>query len=366
MTLRQHGLRIGHLESGPVNAITDVPGVRVGHVTLVRDEPSPPAGRGVACTGVTAILPSGGESVFRRPVPAGVAALNGAGELTGFLQISEWGLIETPVYLTSTMAVGRVFDGAVAAACEADTEVGVDDVVIPVVGECDDSWLNDARTVQVGAADAARAVGKARGGDVQQGCVGAGTGMVAFGWKGGIGTSSRLVPETAATLGVLVLANFGSARDLRIDGVPVFPTIGDGLDPRPPAGSCIAIVATDAPLHPAQLERLARRAGLGLARTGSVAHHGSGEIFLAFSTAAAAREEQLPLRIERMTVPDSHLNALFAATVEATEEAVLNALWAAVDTTGREGRIVRALPHDPVLALLQQQGRLLHGDATRR
>jgi D-aminopeptidase len=359
MTLRQHGLRIGHLESGLANAITDVPGVRVGHVTVVRDEPSPPAGRGTARTGVTAILPADGGSVFRRPVPAGVAALNGAGELTGFLQISEWGLIETPVYLTSTMAVGRVFDGAVVAACEADPGVGVDDVVIPVVGECDDSWLNDARTVQVEAADAARAVDEARGGDVQQGCVGAGTGMVAFGWKGGIGSSSRLVPEVEATVGVLVLANFGSARDLRIDGVPVFPTIGDGLDPRPPAGSCIAIVATDAPLHPAQLERLARRAGLGLARTGSVAHHGSGEIFLAFSTTATEREEeQQPLRIERTLVPDSHLNAIFAATVEATEEAVLNALWAAVDTTGREGRIVRALPHDAVLALLRQQRRL--------
>ena len=357
-TLRQHGLRIGHLEVGPANAITDVGDVRVGHVTVTRDEPPRPEGRGVARTGVTAILPSGDASVFRHPVWAGATALNGAGELTGFLQISEWGLIETPVYLTSTMAVGRIFDGAVATACEADASVGVDDVVIPVVGECDDSWLNDARTVQVDVADAARAVSEARGGIVQQGCVGAGTGMVAFGWKGGIGSSSRIVPEVEATLGVLVLANFGSARDLRIDGVPVFPTIGDGLDQRPPAGSCIAIVATDAPLNPAQLERLARRAGLGLARTGSVAHHGSGEIFVAFSTSTNERDTQQPLRIDRPSFPDSHLDPLFAATVEATEEAVLNALWAAVDTTGREGRVVRALPHEPVLSLLRQQGRL--------
>lgn len=361
MTLRGHGLRIGHLEVGPENAITDVAGVRVGHVTVRRDEPAPPAGRGIARTGVTAILPGPEASVFRRPVPAGAAALNGAGELTGFLQISEWGLIETPVYLTSTMAIGRVFDGAVTAACEADAGVGVDDVVIPVVGECDDSWLNDARTVQVEAADAGRAAAKARAGTLEQGCVGAGTGMVAFGWKGGIGSSSRLVPEVDAAIGVLVLANFGSARDLRIDGVPVFPTIGDGHDPRPPAGSCIAIVATDAPLHPAQLERLARRAGLGLARTGSVAHHGSGEIFLAFSTAAAERAERPPPRLDRTWVPDGRLDPLFAATVEATEEAVLNALWAAVDTTGREGRVVRALPHGPVLALLEQHGRLGEG-----
>jgi D-aminopeptidase len=357
ITLRQHGLRIGHLEPGAANAITDVAGVLVGHVTVMRDEPSPPVGRGVARTGVTAILPSG-ASAFRRPVPAGVAALNGAGELTGFLQISEWGLFETPVFLTSTMAVGRVFDGAVAAACASDAGVGVDDVVIPVVGECDDSWLNDARIVQVEAADAARAVGEARGGAVEQGCVGAGTGMVAFDWKGGIGTSSRLVPEVDATVGVLVLANFGSARDLRIDGVPAFPAIGDGLDSRPPAGSCIAIVATDAPLHAAQLERLARRAGLGLARTGSVAHHGSGEIFLAFSVVAAERDQQPPPRIDRISVPDARLDPLFAATVEATEEAVLNALWAAVDTTGREGRVVHAIPHEPVLALLRKHERL--------
>ncbi|MSO95168.1 MAG: S58 family peptidase [Thermoleophilia bacterium] len=357
-TLRQHGLRIGHLEAGAANAITDVEGVRVGHVTVVRDEVQPPEGRGIARTGVTAIVPGGETSTFRRPVPAGATALNGAGELTGFLQISEWGLIETPIYLTSTMAVGRVFDGAIAAACAADAGVGVDDVVIPVVGECDDSWLNDARTVQVEAADAGRAVANAQAGAVAQGCIGAGTGMMAFGWKGGIGSSSRLVPEVEATVGVLVLANFGSARDLRIDGVPVFPTVGNGLDPRRPAGSCIAVVATNAPLHTTQLERLARRAGLGLARTGSVAHHGSGEIFLAFSTVAEERDDASARRVTRPSVPDGLLDPLFAAAVEATEEAVLNALWAATDATGREGRIVRAIPHAPVLDLLRLHGRL--------
>ena len=230
--------------------------------------------------------------------------------------------------------------------------------MIPVVGECDDSWLNDARSVQVEAEDAGRAVRAAVNGAVGQGCVGAGTGMIALGWKGGIGSSSRLVPAVDATVGVLVLANFGSAQDLRIDGVPIFPTIGDGVDPRPPAGSCIAVVATDAPLQPAQLERLARRAGLGLARTGSVAHHGSGEIFVAFSTAASERGEAPPIRVDRLTVPDAHLDPLFAAVVEATEEAVLNALWAAVDTEGRSGRTVRALPHEPVLELLRAHGRL--------
>lgn len=361
--LRDHGVRIGHLDPGAANAITDVSGVAVGHVTVCRDEPGPPAGRGIARTGVTAILPGPAETLFAKPVPAGAAVLNGAGELTGFLQVSEWGLLETPVYLTSTMAVGRVFDGAVAAACAADVAVGVDDVVIPVVGECDDSWLSDARRVQVEAEDAGRALAAAASGPVAEGCVGAGTGMVAFGWKGGIGTSSRLVPELEATVGVLVLANFGSERDLRIDGVPVHPAIVADADACPPAGSCIALVATDAPLAPAQLSRLARRCGLGLARTGSVAHHASGEIFLAFSTAGCPRTESRP-RVERLLVPDTLLDPLFAATVEASEESVLNALWAAVDTSGREGRLVRALPHEPVLALLEEHGRLNRRSAT--
>jgi D-aminopeptidase len=351
--LRGHGLAIGTLEPGPAGAITDVPGVTVGHVTVVRDEPEPPAGRGVARTGVTAVLPRPVEELFEAPAPAGAAVLNGAGELTGFLQVAEWGLLETPVYLTSTMAVGRVLDGAATVALASDPRVGVEDVVIPVVGECDDSWLSDARTVHVEAADAGRAVAAAADGPVEEGCVGAGTGMVALGWKAGIGTASRRLRE-GGTIGVLVLANFGAAEALRVGGVETFPALGSGHDdPPPPAGSCIAIVATDAPLAPAQLERVARRCGLGLARAGSVAHHGSGEIFLAFSTARVARGDGPP-----PGVPGRELDGLFAATVEATEEAVLNALWAAVDTIGRDGRTARALPHDETLELLAARGRL--------
>ena len=331
-TPREHGIRIGDLEPGPANAITDVEGVRVGHVTVVRDEPDPPEGRGVARTGVTVVAPPS------LPVPAGAAVLNGAGEMTGFLQVREWGVLETPVYLTATMAVGRVLDGAVAAAIEADPRVGVDDVVIPVVAECDDSWLNDARVVQVEATDAGRALAEASGGPVAQGAVGAGTGMVCFGWKGGIGTASRRVG--AATVGVLVLANFGVRRQLTIAGVPVGRVLPDDDPGRAPAGSCIAVVATDAPLPAADLTRLARRAGLGLARTGSVAHHGSGEIFLAFSTGAG---------------PTVELDELFQATVDSTEEAVVNALWTAEDTVGREGRLVPALPQEDVLALLRDR-----------
>jgi D-aminopeptidase len=287
---------------------------------------------------VTAVVP---ESL---PLPAGVAVLNGAGELTGSHEIREWGQLETSVYLTATMAVGRVYDGAVEVATRDDTRVGIDEVLIPVVGECDDSWLSEARVVQVEAADVARAVDSATGWPFPEGAVGAGTGMSCLGWKGGIGSASRVAG--GHTVGALVLANFGSGRQLTIAGVPVgreLPSQGRSND----AGSCIAVVATDAPLGPASLERIARRAGLGLARTGSVAHHGSGEIFVAFSTSPGSAE-----------LGGRDLDPLFAATVEATEEAVVNALWAAPDVSGREGRVERGLPHDEVLELLREHGAL--------
>jgi D-aminopeptidase len=335
--VRELGLRIGELESGATDSIADVSGIRVGHVTVWRDEPEPPEGRGVARTGVSAVVPPS------LPLRAGVAVLNGAGELTGSHEIREWGLLETPVYLTATMAVGRVYDGAVSVAVAADPRVGVDDVVIPVVGECDDSDLSEARVVQVEAADAGLAVEGASGWPFDEGAVGAGTGMTCLGWKGGIGTASRVAGEWI--VGVLVLANFGGARQLRVAGVPVGELM-PGEARAEPAGSCIAVVATDAPLSPASLERVARRAGLGLARTGSVAHHGSGEIFLAFSMSSA---EGLEGRA---------LDPLFTATVDATEEAVLNAIWAAPDVVGREGRLVRGLPHDEVLELLRARGAL--------
>ena len=320
---REDGIVIGTLEPGPRNSIADV-GVTVGHVTVER-------------TGVTAVVPPS------LPLPAGTAVLNGAGELTGSLEIREWGLLETPVYLTSTHAVGRVYDGAVAVAMAADPRVGVDDVVIPVVGECDDSWLSDARVGHVQADDVARAVSAATP-DFEQGAVGAGTGMSCFNWKGGIGSSSRRTGDH--TVGVLLLTNFGTSEQLRVDGVPIGRLLDDRPDEMPdPGGSCIAVVATDAPLTPPQLERVARRAGLGLARAGSVAHHGSGEIFVAFATAT-----------ER-SFPDRELDPLFQAAVDASEEAVLCSLWAAVDTTGRENRLVRALPREKVLELYRGRGR---------
>ena len=336
-SLRELGLRIGDLEAGPRNAISDVPGVRVGHVTVWRDDPA------VARTGVTAILPGRVAALLQSPVPAGTAVLNGAGELTGSIEIREWGLLETPVYLTSTHAVGRVMDAAVQVAVEADEQVGTEKIVIPVVGECDDSWLSDARSVHVDAQDAKEAVASA-GEEFEQGAVGAGTGMSCLGFKGGIGSSSRVVPELEASVGVLALTNFGG--DLRVDGVPVGKLLGSGREAPDAGGSCIVVVATDAQLSPHQLERVARRAGLGLARTGSVAYHGSGEIFLAFATG------------NERSVPDDDVNPLFLATVDATEEAVVNSLWAAHDVTGRDGNTVRALPHEETLELLAQAGRL--------
>jgi D-aminopeptidase len=320
---REDGVVIGTLEPGPRSSIADV-GVIVGHVTVER-------------TGVTAVVPP------VLPVPAGTAVLNGAGELTGSLEIREWGRLDTPVYLTSTHAVGRVYDGAVSVAMAADPRVGVDDVVIPVVAECDDSWLSDARIKHVQPEDVARAVATATA-DFEQGAVGAGAGMSCFDWKGGIGSSSRRAGEH--TVGVLLLTNFGSSEQLRVDGVPIGQLIDEQPGEAPaPGGSCIAVLATDAPLTPPQLERLARRAGLGLARAGSVAHHGSGEIFVAFATSGEC------------SFPDRELNPLFQAAVDATEEAVLCSLWAAVDTVGREGRLVRALPREKVLELYRGRGR---------
>ena len=348
--LRDHGLRIGPREAGPSNSIADVSEVVVGHVTVVRDESEPPAGRGVARTGVTAIAPRDPARLRTEPVVAGTAVLNGAGEMTGSLQIREWGTFGTPVYLTATMSVGRIYDGAVAAAAAADPSVGVDDVVIPVVAECDDSWLNDARVVQVEADDATAAL-DAAGGEVDQGAVGAGTGMICFDYKGGIGSASRAARGGQAVVGVLVLANFGSRPDLRVDGVPVGTLLGEQpaeREERQAGGSCIAVVATDAPLNSHQLSRLARRAGLGLGRTGSVGHHHSGEIFLAFSSSAR----------HPATEYGEDLDPLFSAAVDATEEAVLNALWHAESTQGRDGRVIEALPHDEVLELLAAHRRL--------
>jgi D-aminopeptidase len=322
----------------------------------------------VARTGVTVIDPGGG--MFGSPVPAGGAVLNGAGECTGFLAAAEWGLAETPVFLTSTMQVGRVYDAACELLATEDARIGTDDVIIPIVAECDDSFLSDARRMQVSAADvnAARDAAAAAGPATErqppaEGAVGAGTGMSCLGFKGGIGTASRIVPS-GHTVGVLVLTNFGDQQRLTVDGVPVGrllpPAEGSAsrrLAARPPAGSCITVIVTDAPLHPAACSRLARRAGLGLARTGSTAHHGSGEIFLALATGLRApRGKPAPSSV--LPVTGSDLDPFFDAAVEATEEAVLTSLLAAPTVTGRDGNTSPGLPAARVRELLVAAGRI--------
>jgi len=343
---------------GPTNSIIDVPGVGVGHATVWRDEPDPPAGRGIARTGVTVVHPGG--NCFASPVPAGSAVLNGAGECTGLLSAREWGLLETPVFLTSTMQLGRVYDAACELLLESEPGIG-DDVIIPCVAECDDGFVNDVRRMQVERSDVATALREAqesgRSGGVQgppaEGVVGSGTGMSCMGWKAGIGTSSRVL-DHGHTVGVLVMANFGEADRLTVDGVRV----GDHL--RPPssdehrsdpgvAGSCIAVVATDAPLDPATCERMARRCGLGLARTGSTAHHGSGEIFVAFATGMRSpRGESL----SGTALRGSGLDPFFAAVTDATEEAVLNSILQATTTHGRDGNVLYGLPSDELMRVM--------------
>jgi len=383
------GVRIGLLPVGPTNSIVDVAHVAVGHRTTWRDEPAPPSGRGTARTGITAIVPFPGESLYEARVPAGAAVLNGAGEAIGITAIQEWGVIETPILLTSSMAIGRVYDGAVAALLPSAPRAGIDDALMPIVAECDDGDLNDARTIQVETTDVAAAIAAARGpsaGPPPGGVVGAGTGMTCFELKGGIGNASRRVRPldrggggpagdeagTEYTVGVLALTNFGWLERLTIDGVPVgrqlvaegWPeagatpaaarTSGNGRE----RGSCIVIVATDAPLLSNQLERLARRAGLGLARTGSTAGHGSGEIFLAFSTGHRVNRAPASPLTTTTHLHDDYLDRFFMATVEATEEAVIDSLFVADTVTGRAGTVVLGLPIDRTLALLSAAGRL--------
>jgi D-aminopeptidase len=351
------------MPAGPSDSVLDVAGVGVGHATVWRDELDPPAGRGVARTGVTVLRLR--DDPFHEMLPAGGAVLNGAGECTGFITAGEWGTLETPVFLTSTLQLGRVYDAACELMLERFPDVA-EDFIIPVVAECDDSFLNDARRMQVQRDDVARAwaaaeasVGSSAPPD--EGAVGSGTGMSCLGYKGGIGTASRVVPD-GHTVGVLLMTNFGSLEQLTVAGVPVGRLLAADAAgrpeaaPRPPAGSCIGVVVTDAPVDGAGCARLARRVGLGLARTGSVAQHGSGEIFLAASTGVRVRRED---RLSTTPVVSGRaMDPLFAAVVEASEEAVLNSIFASSTVVGRAGNISPGIPVDEVLELVRRHGRL--------
>jgi D-aminopeptidase len=354
------GITIGLLPPGPTGSVLDVPGVGLGHATVWRDEAPPPAGRGVARTGVTVLDPGG--DLFTFPIPAGAAVLNGAGECTGLLATQEWGLAETPVFLTSTMQLGRVYDAACELLIAEQPAIGHDDVIIPIVAECDDSFLNDSRRMQVEHGDVRDALAAARTSvaapAAAEGAVGAGTGMSCLGFKGGIGTASRVLPG-GATVGVLTLTNFGDRDRLTVAGVPAGRLLPDPhADPaaaRPgPAGSCIVVVITDGPLDSAACQRLARRAGLGLARAGSTAHHGSGEIFLALATGLRRPRGSAPSGVP---VTGSALDDYFDAVTEATEEAVINSMLQAVTVTGRDGNASRQIPADALRTLVAEYGR---------
>jgi D-aminopeptidase len=337
---------------GPHNAITDVAGVEVGHVTLIRGEGSLVVGQGPVRTGVTAVLPRGKGSPD--PVFAAWFPLNGNGELAGAAWVEESGLLAGPVAITNTHSVGVVRDAVVRWMVERDPTVAW---ALPVVTETYDGFLNDINGFHVRPEHVFAALAGAAAGPVAEGNVGGGTGMRAFGFKAGIGTASRLVE--GYTVGVLVQANYGKREHLLVAGVPVgreitdlLPTEGDRGD-----GSAVVVVATDAPLLPHQLRRVAKRAALGLARTGGIAENTSGDLVVAFSTANRAAGETRSVATVAM-LPNDRLTPLFAATVESAEEAVVNALVAAETMTGVGGRTVFALPHDRLRQALRKYGRL--------
>lgn len=356
--IRELGVGPGVLSPGELNAVTDVAGVRVGHETVIEGDS--------VRTGVTAILPHGGN-LFQEKVPAAVYVANGFGKAAGFLQVRELGRIETPIVLTNTLAVGTAVQTVVAWTLEQEGNGEVYSVNA-VVGETNDAYLNDVRSLPVRPEHVRRALAAARGGAVAEGSVGAGTGTSALGWKGGIGTASRVLPEALGgwTVGALVQSNFGGL--LRIDGVPVGELLGryayretleaeaapDGPED-PGEGSCMIVLATDAPLSARNLERLAKRAVLALGRVGSYMSNGTGDFVIAFSTAKENRR-LYHSKQDVLTVRDLRNDAtspLYLAAVEAVEEAIYNSLLRAETVTGHGGRTVEAIPVERLRELLE-------------
>jgi len=354
MRIREAGIQIGTMETGQWNAITDVPGVRVGHKTLIEGDS--------VRTGVTAILPYPGN-IYRDKVPAAIYIANGYGKLTGFSQVKELGNIETPVVLTNTLSVPKVADALITYTLEQEENRNVQSVN-PVVGDTNDGYLNDIQGRHVTCVDVIEAINNATTGMVVEGNVGAGTGTICFGFKGGIGTSSRKLPDRYGgyTVGVLVQTNFGGR--LQISGVDITrelenynpsASLPDRVD-----GSCMIVVATDAPLDSRNLERLAKRAMLGLGRTGGISSNGSGDYVIAFST---AEKNRIPHRSDSAVVTveqllNQNMTPLFSAVIEATEEAILNSLFAAETMVGQKGRKIEALPVDEVLEILKEKNRM--------
>ncbi len=381
MRARDHGIVLGRLRPGPFNAITDVAGVRVGHATLVRGDGPLVVGRGPVRTGVSVVIPHDGDP-FVEPVFAGCHRLNGNGEMTGLEWVRESGFLTSPIAITNTHSVGVVRDALIAHAIR-HHPAGADFWSLPVVGETYDGVLNDMNGFHVRAEHLDAALSGAAGGPVVEGAVGGGTGMLCHEFKGGIGTASRVVVEAGGewTVGALVQANYGRRELLRIDGVPIgeaIPTTdvpspwdaamalaragGTGGAAAAGGGSIIVVLATDAPLLPHQCERLAQRAGLGIARMGGIASTSSGDIFIAFATGnrglPEAAPEPDPRRvIDVRMVEDSRMTPLFQAAVEATEEAIVNALLTAGTMTGANGITAHGLEGERVVEIMARFGR---------
>jgi D-aminopeptidase len=347
--LRDLGIATGTLPPGPWNAITDVPGVRVGTTTLIRNDPS------IVRTGVTAIWPRGPD-LWTDAVFAGIHSFNGNGEMTGSAWIAEQGMLASPICITNTQAVGVVRDAVCAYAVEKKVPMPW---LLPVVGETFDGWLSDATSLPITAEYAAAALDAATSGPIAEGNVGGGTGMICHEFKGGTGTASRVVQVAGETfvVGALVQANYGARELLRVDGVPVGREISPDVVPSHrdiprDAGSIIVVLATDAPLLPIQCQRLARRATTGLAWVGGIGFNSSGDIFLAFATGNHVHHGEA-ISAVRMLFPDN-MNPLFQAAAEATEEAILNALTAAETMSGFAGHTAHALPLDRLAEVMHR------------
>lgn len=358
--IRDTGILVGELPTGPLNTITDVADVRVGHTTLIEGEGALRPGHGPIRTGVTVVLPHGGD-LFREKVRAAVHTINGFGKVHGFEQVRELGFVESPIALTNTLNVGLVADALVQYSIRHNADIGIrTSTANVVVGETHDGYLNDLQGRHVRAGHVWTAIESATPGPVAEGAVGAGTGTSCFGWKGGIGTASRLVPKEAGgyTVGALVQSNFGRPQDLTICGVPIGHQLrpsGQLESPASRGGSIMLVLATDAPLSARQLGRLCVRAAAGLARTGSVYGHGSGDFVIAFSTAWRVEHEPVSLTATQIVLADEAraMDWLFRAVVESVEEAVLNSLFRAETVIGRDRHTRYALPVEEVVGLMR-------------
>lgn len=351
---RDFGIQIGVIPTGTLNAITDVEGVSVGHFTLIKSDS--------VRTGVTAIIPAEGN-IFQHKLPAAIFSANGFGKLAGYTQVKELGNLETPIVLTNTLAVGTAMNAVVKYTLAQEGNENVQSVNA-LIGETNDGWLNDIRGFHIQESHIQQALSNAKTGVVAEGNVGAGTGTMCFGFKGGIGTSSRKLPASLGgyTVGVLVQTNFGGV--LQIDGVPVGEELGqfsfknqllNNVD-----GSCMIIVATDAPIDARNLERLARRAFLGLGKTGGIASNGSGDYIIAFSTFKenTVKHSSDEKKASAVLLANDAISPLFMAAIEATEEAIINSLFAAEDISGKNNRKAKALPEKEVIEILKKYNRI--------